>query len=97
MVGHHPPKVVLSDPEDEDDPGALLGTGSGSPTGSKGGAGEGGGERPTLSAAGAGAPTALPVLTFMAELPWRLFLANRCFWALLWAHTVGQWESYCCY
>ena len=30
----------------------------------------------------------LPATAFTTDLPWRLFMGNRCFWALLWAHSV---------
>ncbi|GAX78186.1 hypothetical protein CEUSTIGMA_g5628.t1 [Chlamydomonas eustigma] len=94
MIGNHPPKAVLSDPEDEapnlsqvfvvKDPNTSPNT---SPRGSLGGCMGKGGSTGTASSSASNVSNiklALPA----SDIPWQLFLCNKCFWALLWSHSV---------
>ena len=104
MVPNQHPKTSLSDTEDDPPLLAMESLHKASPScASEGGsvplfehaaagpaggalAGAGGAAMSGRGALPGSAPT-VPSL-FMTDLPWRAFVSNKCFWALLWAHTV---------
>ena len=101
-VPNLPPKPSLSDAEDESIPLMMEDAHKAVPASDMGNglplanSGSGGGGSQTVAGGGAvgSSKGALPGLTpavpslFMNDLPWRLFTSNKCFWALLWAHSV---------